>query len=244
MVESTSGAVANIAQVVNANTLKLSSVTGLLDTGDVIVELSTNTHATVNSIYSANGTTLVSNTWLSRFNQTMRVPLSTNTVAFSPYESVVQDVSNAIGTVYKTSDIDVSYVTSNGTFSPGNTIRNDGDPSSNAIVLTANTTYLRLVNVQGTWNVGNRLINNLNVGANTAVVYPVLSLVDVDGRFQAGDNDITGQTSGARGRSRSANTMVYPDLERNSGEVLYVDNLVPFTRGANTHEVFRLVLKF
>jgi hypothetical protein len=96
----------------------------------------------------------------------------------------------------------------------------------------------------GTINAGDSVINNLNVGATADTVYPVLKLYDVYGTFQIGSYAVNGDESLASGQISFANTVTFPDLVRDTGEVLYTENITPFTKAADKRETVRLVLKF
>lgn len=233
-----------LEQVVSANTLKLTRVRGLLSNNFCVRDTTTNASAKVVSIYSANGLKDDTSTYGKRFNQTARMTLSSNTRAFELYEIVTQETTEASARVYDTStDLDISFSGANGTFTVG-TILTDANTSANAIIIAANSSYLKVTSLSGTINAGDSIINNLSVGATADTVYPVLKLYDVDGIFQIGSYAVNGAESLASGQISFANTVTFPDLVRDTGEVLYTENITPFTKAADKRETVRLVLKF
>jgi hypothetical protein len=96
-------------------------------------------------------------------------------------------------------------------------------------------------------------INNIGVTTTIANVYPVLILDDVnsDDQFASGTQsaNVVGQTSGVNGRNDFGGTsritnIIYPDLVRDSGAVIYLENLAPFQLSNTSHETIKLVIKF
>lgn len=244
LIQNNTEATAILEQVVTANTLKLTNVQGLLSNNFCVRDTTTNASAKVVSIYSANGLRDDTATYGLRFNQTARMTLSSNTRAFTLYETVTQETTNANARVFDaSSDLDLSISGANGTFAIGGTLT-DSNTSATATIIGANSTYLKLSSVSGTINAGDSIINNLNVGATADTVYPVLQLYDIYGTFQIGSYAVNGNESLASGQISFANTVTYPDLVRDTGEVLYTENITPFTKAADKKEIVRLVLKF
>lgn len=239
VVQESTGSSAFLEEIVSNTELRISTVHGLIETSGDLVEPETNTHVTVTGIAVAGIS--VGNTYMTRFNQTARIPLTTNTAPFTLYEEIEQESSMAKATVVLTTDRDIEYSSANGTFSVGDVVTNSGDPSANALVFAANSTYLRLINVTGVWTAGEDIINNLDVGATIEQSYPCLVVVNVSGAFSNGDIDIVGQDSGARGRNQIG-TIIHPDLVRNTGHVLYAENLEPFDRTTTSREAMRLIV--
>jgi hypothetical protein len=68
--------------------------------------------------------------------------------------------------------------------------------------------------------------------------------VDGPNRFQAGSDSIVGQTSGATGTCNAYALIQYPELIRDTGKVIYIDNVQPVTRSETSKEEVRLVIKF
>ena len=69
-----------------------------------------------------------------------------------------------------------------------------------------------------------------------------VSATSVKGSFNVGtDNVVTGQTSS---RSSKLTAQTNPDLVRNAGEILYLNNIDAVSRSNTTTEVVRLVITF
>jgi hypothetical protein len=247
--ESTGGAHARIVAI-NSNTqMDLTNVDGSFQANDTVYDPVTNAYANVTSIYTSNGTVDVSTVFGQRFNQSLRFPMSSNTAAFTQFEYVRQLNSNAIGRVISNAnEFDLTITGANGSFTAGDVITNQ-TTAAKAILLTANSSYLRATSANGSFAPGQVIINNLNVGATIGNSYPVLVLDDVagTGNFQSGATsaNVVGQTSGAIGRfTLLGQVIVYPDLVRNSGTVMYLENIEPFTISNTSKENIRLVIKF
>ena len=236
---------------VNSNTqLLLTGVTGDFAANDVIYDPVTNAYANVTSIYVANGTQEVTYSFADKFTQTLRIPLTTNTAAFEQFEYVRQNVTNAYGKVISdgNSDIDIQITgLIGGTFSVGNVIQSQ-NTFANAVVSFANSSYLRLTAADGDFYSGDIIINNLSVSATVANVFPALVLNDLssENQFQSGvlSSNIVGQSSGAIGKCIEDDVILYPDLVRDSGTVIYMENLEPFELSNTSKETIKLVIKF
>ena len=80
--------------------------------------------------------------------------------------------------------------------------------------------------------------------------------VDANGNLTAfsGQNVITGQTSSANGTpttsSSTINSQVFtsgyssPEIDADSGDILYIENRAPITRAADQTENIKLVIEF
>jgi hypothetical protein len=72
-----------------------------------------------------------------------------------------------------------------------------------------------------------------------------LRIVNNKGTLQASNTEITqfvyGLSSGAK---FSANTITNPDLVKNSGEVIYIENFIPINKTAGQTETLKLILEF
>lgn len=243
--ETTSGGVGEL-ETINSNTqVVLTNVSGDFQINDLLVDAQTNTYANVASLYVANGTIDVSSTFGQRFVQTARLPLSSNTGPFTQFERITQSVTNATAIVMDTThEVDMHYTNlAGGSFSQGGYLES---ATANGYILYANSTYLRVTAVEGSFTAGGQAINSGAVTADTGNVYSVLVLSDVDGtnRFQAA-NTIVGEDSGAVGTPSSyANTIFYPDLVRESGSVVYLENIEPFERTVDSKERINIVIKF
>ena len=243
--ETSSGATGQIIQILNNAQIKLTNVTGKFDINDIMIDTFSNAYANVASIYTSNGHVDVSTTFGLDFNQTARVTLSSHYGIFNQFEYVKQDSTSASGKIISVnSELDILYSSATGSFTIGDVIT-DQSTNANGIVVYANTSYLKLTSVNGNF-VHNDTINNGSVSATVANVYQVLLLSDVGGqyKFQSSLYNIVGQTSKAYGVTTIANTINYPDLVRESGKVIYLENVTPFTRANTSKEKVNLVIKF
>lgn len=249
--EITSGANAVVTAAYSNTLLQLSNVSGQFVTGDVLYDASSNAYATVGTIATANGSKDQTNTLGKKFNQTARITLTTPASygTFANNEYVQQDLTSANGRIVSTSD-DVDLVItglSGSAFSNGQTI-SDQTSNANGIVLFANSTYVKLTSVSQSlaFAAGHTINNGSTSSATVSQVLQVLVLNDVNGanRFQAGSNNIVGQTSGAIGQVNSYSLITYPELVRESGKVVYMENISPVTRSRSSKEEFKLVIKF
>ena len=248
--EVTSGASAylhNIPFNQNSN-LYLTNVSGSFAYDDVVYDPVTNAYANVTAIYAANGTIDVTTSFGYKFNQTVRFPLTSNTMAFQQFEYVKQLTSNSIGRVISdNNEYDIEFILPSGSFTTGNYVVSQ-NTGANAIVTFANSTYLRLTASNGQFYPTDNIINNLGVTAEVSNVYPVLVLDDIQGpKFQAGvlSSNVVGITSGAIGKCLlNDNNILYPDLVRDSGSVTYIENVAPFTLTNTSQESVKLIIKF
>lgn len=243
------GASGRLLEITSNTEIRLSNVSGILADDQYVYSPGSNAYANISAIYISNGELDVTSNYGLRFNQYARVSLTTNTAAYEDGEVVVQgnSSSNVTATVISGSNnIDIRYANISGSsFSAGQTLENQ-NTSSNGIITFANSTYLKVKGISNTaWNDGDSIINNIGTTANISNVYSVLVLGGVDGVFGSVNNNyVTGLSSGAVGFANNAGTTNHPDLVRNSGEVLYIENTEPFTRTTDSEEEFRLVLKF
>ena len=102
-----------------------------------------------------------------------------------------------------------------------------------------------MTNVSNNFNPGD-IVSNGSVTATINTVYPVLIMNNINGNypFQPSTNNITGQTSGAVGICNGNTLISYPELVRETGKVIYSENMSPIQRSANTAEQFNIVIKF
>lgn len=237
-----------IDQIISNTQIRLTNVAGRFQANALLYDTTTNSYANVASIFIGNGTIDATSTFGLNFSQLARLPLSTNTGSYVVGERIIQEVVNASATVMSTNtDFDISYTNANGSFNVGDYISTN-TLTGNGIVTYANSSYLRITAANGTFeSIGTqRLINNLNIGADIVNVYSVLVLNDVSpvANFQTGQYVINGQTSKAVGRNLLSNTISYPELVRNSGSVIYLENIAPLTRANTTKEQVNLIIKF
>lgn len=246
--EAGSGATGIVTQLISNSQIVLSNVQGQFVTNDVIYDSTTNSYATVGAIFTANGSRDETYVLGDRFNQTLRITLTASTGNFVSGEYVSQDVSHANGYVVSaTGEKDLSVSVTSGTFAVGDTVR-DTTTNANGTVIFANTTYLKLTSVSNSLSfaAGHTINNQGSAAATISTVYPVLLLNDVSGsnRFQASSNNIVGQTSGAVGTCNSYALITYPELVRESGKVIYMENFQYVTRAPTSKEEVKLVIKF
>lgn len=246
--EVNSGGTGRITQVISNNSIRLTDVTGKFDINDTIIDAASNTYANVTAIYTSNGGYEVGSTFGNRVNQTARITLNTHYGIFQKFEYVNQAVSKARGLIIDVdNEVDLAISNLSGTFNIGDTITSSNVyTNASATVIFANSSYMKLTSVGDYFYSTDSIINNSLVSADIDSVYQVLVLSDISGpnKFQTGANVITGETSGAFGTSAIANTISYPNLVRESGSVLYVENIAPFERSNTTVEDISLIIKF
>jgi len=243
--QQTTGAVGNIVSA-NTTTLRLSNVQGTFVSGITLYQTTSNAYANVTAIKTANN---IKTLTFDYFNQLTRASLSDVTGNFTVDEAI--EVRTPIGTVissatvYDTSsDIDLNI--------SGNTIaftlfeRIDYGSSANGVLIGANSSYLKLTNVKGSFLSGTTVTGSTS-SANATVnsIKKVLVLANPDGVLSESTNNvIIGLTSNAQGYSSNPNTIVKPMLVRDTGSVLYIENISPVTRSDTSRESVNLVIKF
>lgn len=236
----------NVKTVITNTRLRLNEVAGRLSTNATISQASSNAYANVTAIYTSNGQKNASTNYGRYFNQTLRLTLNSNTGSFQDGEVVSQ--GNAVGylmsSVYE-KDLLISGVT--GSFANGQQVV-DITSGANGYVVFANSTYLKLTGVSNnlSFAVGNYINNNLGANAQVTAVYPVLLLSGVYGTsaFTASSVDIVGSNSAARGQATDSSLITYPQLVKNSGEVMYLENVSPINKTPDSQEQFKIVIKF
>lgn len=263
--EITPGGTADINQVISNTQIRVTNILGSFAQNDGIFSPSTGTYANISVIYTSNGLVDSTSNFANVINQTARITLSTNTNPFTKYEYVTQDVTYATGKVISTFDeVDIVYNAANN-FAVGDIILNT-TTGANAVVIYANTSskYLKLSGVSTNsfnetndkpFKVGDTIQNFDGTKSSTInTLYSVLVLSDVGsvttvnstpflGKFQVGEN-ITGETSGSVGTITLTDAIRYPDFVKNSGKVLYLENLSKFDKGKTTTEQVKLIIKF
>ena len=224
--------------------IRLSNVVGRFNVGDIVYDPSVNSYASISSIYVGNNTINIGNNFGSYFNQTSRITLSSNNGSFIVGERVIQNISNGNGLIIDTShELDMTYNLNSGTMSVGTQL-NDITTNSNGIITFANTSYIKLTGVNGSFNSGDSIQCVTGTGQISAS-FPVLVLSDVLNLFTTGsDYIINGVTSKATGIDIIPGTITNPDLVKNKGEVLYVNDIQPFVLNLTSQEIFQLVLTF
>lgn len=243
-----SGANGQIVQVISNTQIKLSNVYGQFVVNDTIYDASTNAYANVISIYTSNGLIDTSSNFGQKFNQTARITMTSNTGSFQKFEYVIQDITGANGRIISTTDeLDLTMTIVSSSFSNGQFVTNS-NTGANAYIAFANQTYIKLTGVSNAslFSVGDYINNGLGANASIDAVFSVIVLSDVDGsnKFQASAYNIRGQNSAAFGVCTSSSLITYPNLIRESGKVIYIENIDPVTRTRDSQEQFKLVIKF
>lgn len=232
--------------LVSANTtaIRLTDVQGLFTSGYKVFDTSSNSYATVTGV-TINGKSMN----FTKFNNTMRYTLSSNTNPFTVNEPVhlksgILGNKLAQALVFSTnSDIDLVINSPTTSFLTSETVTQG---SANAVVQYANSTYLKLTNISGTFSTTSNVVGTTS-GAQSAVssIHPVLLLSDIEGNITTSNsNFLFGTVSGSVGYSDIANTITQPQLVRDTGSVLYIENISPITKSSTSKETVKLVIKF
>ena len=240
------GLAGNLSEVVSNNQIRLTNVSGKFTANQIIYDATTNAYANAISLAIANGITNATTTFGLRFNQTSRLTISSNNnIWFQDGEIVTQQASNASGTVlYNSHEIDLLYTPNYGSFTTGIVIT-DSNSTATGVITFANSSYLKITAANGTFNTGD-IISTIAANGIITSTYGVIVVCDLLNQYPfqvSSSNLIIGQTSGAQGYIGISNTITYPDLVRNKGEVLYLNYLSPFTITPNTTQQFSLTLQ-
>ena len=243
--ESNSTANGILQEVITNNQIILTDVSGKFVANTLIFDASINAYANALSLFVANGTINATSTFGQRFLQTFRITLSSNSsIPFQIGEYITQANTNASGLVIDNiNEKDFIYTPNHGTFGAGLSLT-DANSAATGVITFANSTYIRITSANGTFNSGD-IISTISANGNITSVLPVLVLGDVypSNPFVEGTFILVGNTSGAQGLNGISNTILYPDLVRNTGDVLYINDLDPFTLGANTKTTFNMVFQ-
>jgi hypothetical protein len=238
----------NVVDTIDPTVITLNNISGKFDANDTIYDSLSNAYANVVSIFAANNTLDVTTTFGRKFQQTVRIPLTSNTRPFLQFERVTQATTNASGMVISNSnEYDIVYTDSSVDFNVGNWIVST-NTGANGYITSANSTYIRVTAADGEYFPNDTIINNLGITATVANVFPALVLSNIRGpnKFQSGplSTEIKGADSGAVAKNLMPKTILYPDLVRNSGAVIYLENILPFTLSNTSQENVRLIIKF
>jgi hypothetical protein len=246
VVQDNTNASGTVFVYVGNTTIYMSNVAGQLSNNQVIRGQQSNAVATVSSIFSADDSRDLSTTFAKKFNQTSRLTINSNTGSFANMEFITQAQTNATGRVILTGyDLDLQVNSVSGSFSIGDTITNS-NTSANAKCVFANSSYLRLTAVSNTSLFpANSVINNgLGSSATVQRNYQVILVSDVSrsSKFESGISLVTGQNTGS---VATLSLVSNPDLTRESGKVLYIENSNNvITRSLNSTEELRLIIRF
>lgn len=191
------------------------------------------------------------------------VTLTSSDTLFISTEIITGSTSNAVATVISATSGEIFMQDVTGFFSTGETVT--GSISGNAVIdvvtqptnvfrqtykYTANIVYL------GTGGIGfneDELVTQTEALANAYMLSPLTDTVP-DGEVEvtnqrntfllsdgSGDKYITGADSSATAKLTG---VTLPDVKDGSGEVIYVENMIPISRDNNQSETFRLILEF
>ena len=261
IIDNESGGYGILTQIISNTQIRLTDVVGRFSMNDYITENNTKVSANIVSIFTSNGNIDSTSNFGTKFNQTARITMSSNSADYSLYEYVTQDITFATGRIISTNDeLDLIYTTST-PFAVGDIVVN-ANTNANAVITSVNTIakYMKLsavtplgTDLSRSFKVGDT-INNLS---NTKIsvinnIYNVLLLDDVNsiastnttpfiGTFQvSGNYNITGNSSGAVG---IASDIKLPELVRESGKVLYLENMAKFDKTSTSKEQVNLIIK-
>lgn len=251
--QQTTGATAVVEEVMSNTAVRVTDVKGRFEVdGPVVYNTSGFSGAVIDSIFVDDNTKDVSTSYSDRFNQLTRIGLSANVGSFEVNARVEQTISGAAGYVFDTAhNVDVAITDLNGVFSAGSTLI-DSTSSANGYILFANTSYIKLTSTSGTFGVGNYVTTPQGGIATVSAVYPVLMISENTKKFLDGNNSIYIEQTmyangyqgvGATGYHSNANTITRPELTRDSGDVIYIENTSPVTRSTTSREEFRIVIK-
>jgi hypothetical protein len=247
--ELTSGATGRINEVISNTSVRLTDIYGHLNAGDVLYEPYSNAYANVVGIASSNGLIDSTYNYGHKLNQACRITLTTNTDSYHLYEYVNQQTRTippvvlAKGRVFSTNnEVDLSISISSGSFNVGQELT--AAAGGSGVITYANTTYLKLTNASGNWDISDT-INTITGTGSILTYYPCLMLHDIQQKFNInGDFVIYGVNSGSVGVVSLPLSVKYPDLIRETGKLLYTNNILPFDKTADSKEEFKLVIKF
>lgn len=230
----------------NSSAVELTNVLGNFTTGYKVYDASTNSYATVSAVKIHDNSKA---TTFSKFNNTMRLTLSSNTRPYTNNEVIefktpILNTTFAQGLVLSAnSELDLAISSPTTSFNQYETVTQG---AANAVVLFSNATHIKLTQIQGTFsNTANVVGVTSTAQANVTAVYPVLVLSDIEGIVAVSNsNYVYGTTSGANGFCAIANTITYPELVRDTGSALYIENISPVTKSIASKETVKLVIKF
>jgi len=241
--QSNSNSFGSLTQILPNNNIQLSNVNGNFNNNNNIYDLTNNCYANSVALYVSNGN-ISTNTFGSKFNQISRITMSANSdIPFVVGEYINQAISNASALIIdKSSELDLLINNVSGSITTG-TVLTEANTGANALIIFANSSYLKLASIHGSFNINDK-ITTLTGNANIVQPLTVLILGDVTSNPFVYNYNFTGNTSGAVGYATYSNTISYPDLTRNTGDVIYLNNISPFTVNAASKETFYTVIQF
>lgn len=259
------GGSAKINIATDPGQIGVTNILGSFAIGDSIFEPSTNAYATISNIYIANGAIEPGPLFGVHFDQTARISLSSNNKPYTKYEYVYQENTFATGRIISTIDeMELVYDTE-ANFIDGEIIIND-TTGANAVIVYSDqgNKFLSVSAISNNFNettnkpfnIGDT-IRNVSGSESSTInnIYSVLILDDVgfvtsnettpySGQFQVGNDKIIGYSSGAEGASVIQGSILYPDLVKYSGKVIYLENISKFDKTPTSTEQLKLIIKF
>lgn len=242
------GATAYITEVVSNTVLRVANVSGQFANALQISGVG-NAYANVSAISQYGGLRDGTANFTNRFNQTSRLVLADKTGEFVVGEQVEQAQTAITALVVNVTDLDVQTTGNTGVFAIGQVIENT-NTGATATILFANSTYMRLTNCTNTaaYFADDVLENTLAVTCNVVATFPVLVVANLYPQTTTlsvvANDTIIGAQSGATGYFSNVSLSQFADLTRNTGTVLYSENLEPVEKGLNTREDVRLIIKY
>lgn len=222
--------------------LEISNISGKLTANAIIHDPTTNSYGIVDKIYSTSNADLTTS-FGTHFNQYDRISLSFFDGNFTIGETITQDITKARGTlINKTDEIDCTISGVTGNLINGSILTNS--LTGNAVIISANSSYVKLSGKQGSWAESISFTTSTGATGNIDTIHSVLIVNNVKDKFENGQHVIRGSSSNAQALSAYSNTINRSQLVRNSGDVLYIDNTTAFNRNRSSKEAIELVIKY
>lgn len=201
-----------------------------------VYDKTSNSYATITNVGVARKLT---NFTFDKFNQIHRVPVDSISGTFIVNERVSQD--DVEGYIYNTNtDVDLVISGTAGSILVGEVITQN-TTGATGVVTTSNSTYLRLGSANGVFLPTYQVVTPSGNATATAV-YSVLNLYGTDADFGLTSSPIIGEVSNAQATTVS-NRALTPDLVRNSGEVLYIQNSTAVIKSPTSQEQIKIVVQ-
>ena len=186
--------------------------------------------------------------------------LTTNTVATANTVKVYKANESSNGVVEVSNSTYVNFDTYLGTVSSNNLLvgwRSGAKAISNTIYINGEpkgfATFISMPHAVGDVNTGiflaNEPIYQTTINNSNAIVHSIttgtegtrLFYTNQKEKFYVGAGTLKGQTSGA---SFNIESLKQSEIKFGSGEVLFIENVNPVTRTANTTETFQIIFEF
>jgi len=183
--------------------------------------------------------------------------LSSATGTFQDEERVSQSNTGAFGIVVSSNSTSVKLSNSFGFFATGNSSTNllTGSVSGYTAICDAisqPTTYIdQTTKLLASLQTANNFIEDERVFQIAANAYfyssnsTVMRIVDLKGALSTSDISTTEYIDGANSFARATlDAIIPPDLVRNTGDVIYIENFVPISKTSGQTESLKLILEF